>query len=282
VTTITPALPTSNGAVTLGAEFLPTKEHRRFVEFADACRRHRYIGICHGSPGVGKTASARHYADWDELEPWLPHRFDREHHPPPRVLERARTALWTPTVIASPRQLEDQIRSITTAISNAVEDLHRHEDEWIRYQPGIPHCELLIVDEADRLKTTGLEQLRDFFDRHQLGLILIGMPGLEKRLARYPQLYSRIGFAHRYQPLSTNELRFVLAHHWHRLGLTLDLEDFTDAEAISAIARITTGNFRLIHRLLAQTERILEINHLHTITAEVVDAARETLVIGAT
>jgi DNA transposition AAA+ family ATPase len=73
----------------------------------------------------------------------------------------------------------------------------------------------------------------------------------------------------------------VLAHHWHRLGLTLDLEDFTDAEAIGAIARFTTGNFRLVHRLLAQTERILGINHLHTITAEVVDAARETLVIGA-
>jgi DNA transposition AAA+ family ATPase len=73
----------------------------------------------------------------------------------------------------------------------------------------------------------------------------------------------------------------VRAHHWHRLGLTLDRQDFTDAEAISAIARITSGNFRLVHRLLAQADRILEINHLHSITAEVIDAARETLVIGA-
>ncbi len=137
----------------------------------------------------------------------------------------------------------------------------------------------MIVDEADRLKTSTLEQLRDFFDRRQLGLVLIGMPGLEKRLARYPQLYSRIGFAHRYRPLSADELAHVLAHQWQRLGLELVAEDFTDAEAVAAITRVTNGNFRLLHRLFTQIKRVLEINHLQTITAEVVDAARETLVI---
>lgn len=44
----------------------------------------------------------------------------------------------------------------------------------------------MIVDEVDRLKTAGLEQLRDFFDRRDLGLILIGMPGFDRQLARNP------------------------------------------------------------------------------------------------
>ena len=111
-------------------------------------------------------------------------------------------------------------------------------------------------------------------------MVLIGTPGIEKRMARYPQLYSRVGFAHHYRPLQGDELSFVLTRHWRQLGLTLDDAEFTDSQAIAAIARITGGNFRLLHRLFVQIERILRINELTIITSDVVEAARSTLVIG--
>ena len=46
------------------------------------------------------------------------------------------------------------------------------------------------------------------------------------------------------------------------------------------MVRITGCNFRLLHRLLTQVDRILEINALSTLTKEVVEAARENLFIG--
>ena len=85
-----------------------------------------------------------------------------------------------------------------------------------------------------------LEEIRDRYDRANFadgaGVTLIGLPGIEKRLARYPQVYSRIGFVHHFRPLSEEELRFILAHKWQEIGLTFSPDDYTDAEALAAIA----------------------------------------------
>jgi DNA transposition AAA+ family ATPase len=272
----------SKTAVRRVGTFIATKEHRRFIEFANAVRRHRYIGLCFGAAGVGKTLSARHYAQWHIAESllleWGPRkRSDAKTY---AALAKSRTMFYTPSVGTSAGALRRDLKELLTR-ANACINQHAHRGTHWDLDCLLNHIELVIVDEVERLSTPALEYLRDLFDRSDIGLMLIGMPGMEKRMARYPQLYSRVGFAHHYRPLQGDELSFVLTRHWRKLGLNLDAADFSDTQAIAAIARITGGNFRLLHRLFVQIERVLQINEMTLITDEVVNAARSTLVIGA-
>ena len=130
------------------------------------------------------------------------------------------------------------------------------------------------------MKTAALEIVRDYFDTGDVGIVLIGMPGFERRLARYPQLYSRVGFAHQYRPLDATDIPQVLSQYWQELGLSYDPHRPADAESVVTIVRITGGNFRLIERLMSQVARIMTINRLDSITPDAIEAAREVLVVG--
>ena len=63
-------------------------------------------------------------------------------------------------------------------------------------------------------------------------------------------------------------------------GVSLPAQAWIDEEAIATLIRIAEGKFRLLHRLLTQIGRVMEINVLDKITRAVVEAARESLVIG--
>ncbi len=310
------------------SDFVVTTEHRRFVEFCDACRRYRYIGLCHGSPGVGKTLSARRYANWANIEGSLPAR-EASAEALTALLE-SDTVFYTPPVVNTPALVErdmQRLRSDLRAIGvedrermqrahldevqqqerEAEEDRQRRlfteldwyadpppeglkkpESRWVPLSLAYSHetrkitdpTTLVIIDEADRLKMNALEQVRDIFDKGGIGVVFIGMPGIEKRLSRYPQLYSRIGFVHAFRPLSAAQVRKLLQQKWVPSGVELPQDGVADKEALAAIIRVTGGNFRLLHRLITQIARLVEINALQTVTSKVVEAARESLVIG--
>jgi hypothetical protein len=79
--------------------------------------------------------------------------------------------------------------------------------------------------------------------------------------------------------MGASEIRQLLEQRWTPPGVHLPQQPL-DPETVAAIIRITGGNFRLLNRLLTQMERILEINALREVSKAVVEAARESLVIG--
>jgi len=294
--------------------FVETLEYRRFVEFANACRQDRYIGLCFGPPGIGKTISAHQYSRAGmvvAVDPWTSDSSDG------LALD---TVFYTPPVVNSAGRIESDLRrareiltSIATRSSRTearsrLAAIRTRDDEWRREHRNdadyrsdqVPPLEptyvaafegyeaktrsvldpttLVVIDEADRLRMLSLEQLRSIFDEGGIGMVLIGMPGIEKRIARFPQFYSRIGFVHEFRPLGATEMRAMLAAHWTPEGVSLP-EPFS-AEAIAAMIRMTGGNFRLLRRLMTQLERVVTINHLEEVSVLSVETARENLVIG--
>ena len=103
-----------------------TTEHRRFAECCDACRRYRYIGLCYGAAGVGKTLSAQHDAKWFDLQAYcrapLPSAADCA------AVAGSTTVVYTPAVVKAPGRI--------------AQDIHRHRqrlralavDAWWREQ----------------------------------------------------------------------------------------------------------------------------------------------------
>ena len=307
--------PASNATEATSGGFIETVEYDRFIEFCDACRRFRYIGLCYGSPGVGKTLSARSYSRWEKVK-----QSDRWGSGPTEdpLLD---TVFYTPSVVNAPNTIQADIRSCRDTLRDLakrplrqekegeLDAIRRRDDEhqakilleydWFsgpipEPQPTygqvareyskkelqiIDPTTLIVIDEADRLRMASLEQVRAIFDAGEIGVILIGMPGLEKKLARYPQFYSRIGFVHEFRALDAVAIRELLQGGWMPPGVHLPPQPW-DQETIAAIIRISGGNFRLLNRLLTQVERILEINSLQEVTKAVVEAARESLVIG--
>jgi len=86
---------------------------------------------------------------------------------------------------------------------------------------------------------------------------------------------------HEFKPLAAEELAFLVRRRFEAVGLGFSADDFADSEAVATVARVTGGNFRLLDRLLSQIVRIVTINRLRVVTAEVVDAARSMLVVGS-
>jgi DNA transposition AAA+ family ATPase len=259
--------------------FLVTQEYRKFAEFCDMCKEYSYIGLCYGTPGVGKTLSARYYTNWDAIETILP----PEHLVNPLPIDEINncdSVFYTAPVSSSAVRIEKEIKNTWVGLNWLIGDILSKKRKKGSWDKQVNYTKLIIIDEADRLKPLALEQVRNIHDASKISIILIGMPGFEKKISRFPQLYSRVGFVHNFQPVSSEEVENIIFRKMQELKIAYLPGNKVTQEACTEIIRITKCNFRLIQRLLTQIDRVMKVNDITNLEKDIVEVAKESLIVG--
>jgi AAA domain len=105
--------------------FVETLEYRRFAELCDPPRQCQYIGLCYGSPGVGKTLSTRRYSRSDKVEGVKTRDLSDA-----QLQEFAQldAVLYTTPVVNSPREIERDIAKLRHRLQDFFQEPVRREE----------------------------------------------------------------------------------------------------------------------------------------------------------
>lgn len=149
---------------------------------------------------------------------------------------------------------------------------HAIQQEIIKY---LAHANVpMIIDECQHLiRSDGVEMiecLRDISDRAEVPLILVaGELGVEAKLARHPQIASRIAETVEFKP-------FKLAEVGQIIQKLTDVQ-FDDA-LIVAVHQRTGGKMRLLLEGIQRLEDFAKANTLETVCLANVKANLDTLI----
>jgi type II secretory pathway predicted ATPase ExeA len=130
-------------------------------------------------------------------------------------------------------------------------ELYRHFLEHLKATHAAGHRAVLVIDEAQNLSVTGLEELRVLTNLNAgkdllMQTILIGQPELRETL-RTPgmrQFAQRIVIDHHIEPLQLDEThRYV----WHRIGVAGGDPEIFTSEALELVHECTGGVPRLVN-----------------------------------
>lgn len=153
-------------------EFQLTQTAKAFLETMIYAHTSPEIVVISGTPGVGKTRTAEHYA------------------------------ASNPNVFMV--TMQPCTAGVNTMLSAITESMGLIERSPARLSAAIGNKArgagaLLVIDEAQHLSSAALEQLRSLFDIYKIGIVLIGNEQVYSRLegndrkATFAQLFSRIG-----------------------------------------------------------------------------------------
>lgn len=120
----------------------------------------------------------------------------------------------------------------------------------------------IIIDEAEftvRSTASILECIRDISDLTETLVVLVGMETIESRIARYPQISSRIAQVVHFAPLTEQDV-LLTCKQLAEVDMAPDL--------VKELLRQSEGKMRLVMNGIATIERIAKTNSMSRVTAE--------------
>lgn len=159
-------------------------------------------------------------------------------------------------------------------------------EQFLLKQATVGSCGVLILDEAQALSSSTLEQVRLLSNVETpksklLQIVLVGQPELEERLSRETRLRAlnqRIAVRYRIDPLAEEEVAAYIEHRLRVAGAK-EFPRFTP-EAIARIARISRGIPRQINLLCDQSLLAGFVRESPWIDESMVNQARSVTALG--
>lgn len=193
-----------------------------------------------GEPGLGKTETVGWYVTQQPYAIYL----------------RAKSG-WTRHWF-----LNDLLAELGEAPTRLTEDMFKQALAALARKPFV-----LVVDEVEHAlaDTRVLEAIRDFSDLLRLPTVLVGMGAVRNKIARHPQVQSRIATIVTFQPATLEDIKATAACLMEG-GVSI-----TDEVAELIHAR-SEGRMRLVLNGLAACERVARLRKVKVVgLAEVKD-----------
>lgn len=253
--------------------YIESISYRSFKELCDACRSQMKIGMSFGSPGIGKTSACFRYSNWPLVEANM--RVRNGVPVEPEKLLACDTLYFKPSITASPTRLRAEL----SMLKNNFHDAKTRGVGWESSKAWAEarqtkQVNVIIVDEAHRLRYAAFEEFRDLQEEWGVGMVLIGDPGMERSLARMFHFSDRVRYVERFEPLTIEEMVAYIDKQTELMNIPKPPD-----EVYVLISEYCRGNPRKLGHLFALVERLLKINDdlVNSLTAEVVETAREMM-----
>jgi DNA transposition AAA+ family ATPase len=112
--------------------------------------------------------------------------------------------------------------------------------------------EMLVIDEADRLKPETFADVRDIYDKLGIAVVLVGTDRLDAVIKRDEQVYNRFRACHRFGKLSGEDFKNTVAV-WEQKVLKLPVaSNLTSKEMLRILVSATEGYIGRLDEILRE------------------------------